>query len=87
MISSQALNTLDERKLNQENVLPLTEDKVRVREHILKETKQSMKQLEQFPETETWKKLAYLVLSRVCIFNRRKGGEVGAMLVETYSNR
>ena len=62
-------------------MLPLTEDTVRVREHILKETQQSMKQLEQFPETETWKKLAYLVLSRVCIFNRKRGGEVGAMLV------
>ena len=67
-------------------MLPLTEDIVRGREHILKKTQQSMKQLEQFPETETWRKLAYLVLCRVSIFNRRRGGEVEAMLLEFYSN-
>ena len=67
-------------------IQPLTEDIVRVREHILKKTQQSMKQLEQFPETETWRKLAYLVLCRVSIFNRRRGGEVEAMLLEFYSN-
>ena len=75
-----------ERKFNQEIVLPLIEDIVRVREHILKKTQQSMKQLEQFPETETWRKLAYLVLCRVSIFNKIRGGEVEAMLLEFYSN-
>ena len=65
-------------------IQPLTEDIVRVREHILKETQQSMKQLEQFPETETWRKLAYLVLCRVSIFNKIRGGEVEAMLLETF---
>lgn len=67
-------------------IQPLTEDIVRVREHILKETQQSMKQLEQFPETETWRKLAYLVLCRVSIFKKIRGGEVEAMLLEFYSN-
>ena len=80
--ASHFIQKIAERKFNQEIVLPLTEDIVRVREHILKETQQSMKQLEQFPETETWRKLAYLVLCRVSIFNKR----IEAMLLEFYSN-
>lgn len=86
-ISSQANNTLAERKFNQENVLPLTDDIVRVRDYILKETQLLMEQVQTFPDMRSWRKLAYLVLCRVCIFNRRRGGEVGAMLVESYANR
>lgn len=86
-ISSQANNTLAERKFNQENVLPLTDDIVRVRDYILKETQLLMEQVQTFPDMRSWRKLAYLVLCRVCIFNRRRGGEVGAILVESYANR
>ncbi|XP_069109914.1 uncharacterized protein [Argopecten irradians] len=38
-------------------------------------------------DTSTWRYLAQLALCRVCVFNRRRGGEVGEMLLTSYQER
>ncbi|XP_033760778.1 uncharacterized protein LOC117342681 [Pecten maximus] len=88
-ISSHAHNTLSERKFNNPDILPLTEDIVCLRKYLLNEMEKVRKELDKQPcsNTSMWRHLAQLTLCRVCVFNRRRGGEVGEMLLASYMER
>ena len=86
-ISSCALNTLKRRKDHQVQILPLTEDLVKVRDHMLKEMEKGSRVVLSNHDYSTWRKLAQMTMSRLILFNKRRGGEVSRLLLKTYQDR
>ena len=86
-VSSCALNTLKRRKDQSVQILPLTEDLVKVKRHMLKEMTMKTHDLLSSPEYTTWRKLAQITMSRLILFNKRRGGEVSRLLLKSYQDR
>lgn len=86
-IASNALNTLRRRKDQTIEVLPLTDDLRQLREYQMKMMKQCISQIKELPLFSTWRKLAQLTMARMIIFNKRRGGEVSRLLLQTYNTR
>ena len=86
-IASNAHNTLKRRKDQTIEVLPLTDDLRQLREYQMKVMKQCIDQIQEIPKYSTWRKLAQLTMTRMIIFNKRRGGEVSRMLLQTYNTR
>lgn len=86
-ISSHANQTLAERKFNTPNFLPLTEDIVCLKNYLLDQEQTLGKELEINLSLSMWRNLAQVILCRVTIFNKRRGGEVGQRSLTMYENR
>ncbi|KAK3794055.1 hypothetical protein RRG08_011835 [Elysia crispata] len=86
-VSSCALNTLKRRKDQSVQILPLTENLVKVKRHMLKEMTMKTRDLLPSPEITTWRKLAQVMTSRLILFNKRRGGEVSRLLLKSYQDR
>lgn len=86
-IASNAHNTLKRRKDQTIEVLPLTEDLRQLREYQMKVMKQCIDQIQEIPMYSIWRKLAQLTMTRMIIFNKRRGGEVSRLLLQTYNTR
>lgn len=86
-IASNAHNTLKRRKDQTIQVLPLTDDLRQLRQYQMEEMKRCIAQLSDTPLYSTWRKLAQLTMTRMIIFNKRRGGEVSKFLLMTYNTR
>ena len=91
-VSHAALSTLDLRKMNKVDPLPLTKDIVK----LAKEMKRQIQELVTEVRTRTlgrnamrlaYNKLSQLACAAVIVFNKRRGGEASRLLVETYKHR
>ncbi|XP_071394677.1 M-phase phosphoprotein 8 isoform X2 [Centroberyx affinis] len=65
----------------------LTDDLIKLHKFIKKEGDEAKKELKQSPSLSTWKKLSEATLAEVCLFNRGRVGNIGRMLLQTYSSR
>ena len=86
-VSSCALNTLKRRKDHEVQILPLTEDLVKVKDHMVKEMDKKVKDVLSNHDYFTWRKLAQMTMARLILFNKRRGGEVSRLLLYSYQNR
>ena len=86
-VSHHSLTTLHERKFNKVNVPPLADDIANLRNYIDKKIEEESMSLEQSPTTKTWTSLARLLLARVVMLNKRRGGEASMLLLVSYQNR
>ena len=87
-ISRHSLTTLNDRKHNQPDLLPVTSDLQKLKEYITLKIISLTSQLESArPDVRTWRELSELVLNRLILFNKRRGGEAARLRVETYTNR
>ena len=90
-ISHAALSTLDLRKMNVQDTLPLTEDLVTLsnslRERIAEVTTSLVGAHSSHEETKLYNELVTLTSASVTVFNKRRGGESARLLLETYVNR
>lgn len=86
-VATNAHNTLKRRKDQSVQLLPITEDLRSLRTYQMKEMRQCIDSLQDSPDYSTWRKLAQLTMTRMTIFNKRRGGEVSKMLLETYKTR
>lgn len=86
-MSKCALATIGQRKTNSVQLLPLTQDLVALQNFQLRTMNELCLQLSNFPSTELWKKLAKVSLSRLIVFNKRRGGEAARMHLSTYVSR
>ena len=86
-IATNAHNTLKRRKDHSIQMLPLTDDLRELRCYQIKEMRQCIDQLQEAPLYSIWRKLAQLTMARMIIFNKRRGGEVSKLLLETYISR
>lgn len=86
-ISSNALFTLQSRKLNSVDLLPITADLIKLSKYLefmIQETKDDIEREKNF---SNWSKLASLTLSRIILFNKRRSGEAARMKIENYTKR
>ena len=86
-IATTAHNTLKRRKDQDIQILPVTEDLRLLRQYHKKEMRQTIDALQESHSYLTWRRLAQLIMTRLIIFNKRRGGEVSKLLLKTYTER
>ena len=86
-ISSNALATIIIKKMNSAELLPLTEDLLKLNKYLSTEIQVFQVLLQHNPcETVAWIKLAKATLAKIILFNKRRGGEPGKMTLKQYAN-
>ncbi|XP_044071880.1 M-phase phosphoprotein 8 isoform X2 [Siniperca chuatsi] len=63
----------------------VTEDLIKLHRFITGEEDEARKELKESPSLSTWKKLSEATLADVCLFNRGRVGNIGRMLLQTYT--
>ena len=86
-ISHHSLTTLNIRKFNKVDVLPLAEDLDKLRKYIDNVISTSVVCLKKHPNLDDWSLLAQATLSRLVIFNKRQGGEASTIRLDAYQSR
>lgn len=65
----------------------VTEDLIKLHRFITGEEEEARKELKESPSLSTWKKLSEATLADVCLFNRGRVGNIGRMLLHTYTSK
>jgi hypothetical protein len=86
-ISSAALATFKRRKYNNPDVLPLTDDLLKLKQYQEKMLSTLTTSLAETPAYTTWRQLMEIVYTRVVIFNKRRCGETAKLLSSAFENR
>lgn len=86
-ISHHSIATLDERKYNKPDLLPITSDLQKLRQFIVSRISSLTVSLRTQPSLQKWRELVELVLVRLILFNKRRGGETAKILLESYEHR
>lgn len=86
-VSHHSLSTLDARKFNQPDLLPVTDNLQKLREFIIDNFNSLVHELERNTSLQPWRQLSEFVLDRLILFNKRRGGETAKLLLETYVSR
>ena len=86
-ITTLCHKTLDVNRFNKVQLLPFTEDLLKVREYMKAQMPVLVKELGKNPNLDTWRMLAEITGSRLTIFNRRRGNEVFNLLVKRFEER
>ncbi|XP_027146992.1 M-phase phosphoprotein 8 isoform X3 [Larimichthys crocea] len=63
----------------------VTEDLIKLHRFITGEEDEARNELKESPSLSTWKKLSEATLADVCLFNRGRVGNIGRMLLQTYT--
>ncbi|XP_042276988.1 uncharacterized protein LOC121903728 isoform X1 [Thunnus maccoyii] len=87
LVSSGALSTLRETKLNTEKKVPFSQDVKRLNFHMENVHVLAEKKLTEFPSAENYAALAKVILARTIIFNRRRAREVSAVSLTAFMSR
>lgn len=86
-INSIAHQTSVEKRFNKKDALPLTEDVQKVQQHLDKEIAMKGKRLIKSPSTQNWQEFAKVLLTKLTLFNFRRGNECAAMQVVKFQQR
>ena len=87
-VSHVALTTMKLLKDESRQTLPSTADLVKLRNYLENGIKQGVQKLsDQEANYSTWRNLSELALSRLIIFNKRRGGEASKLLLSAYQHR
>jgi hypothetical protein len=82
-ISSHAIDTLDENKFNNPEVLPLVRDVKKMTEFVSTNLRSSIDQLRR-GNISAYSNVCRLALASLILFNRRRSGEAQRMTIENY---
>jgi len=89
-VSSNALRSLHDNKLNQPTILPLTQDIAKLSHHLASLADKATAELsnEASPERHpgAWMTLAEVTLTQLILFNRRRVGEVSKIKLVAFQN-
>ncbi|XP_060522328.1 uncharacterized protein LOC132699555 [Cylas formicarius] len=86
-VSSSALATMYNRKMNAAELLPLTSDLIKLSSYLNEEMTKEQIFLSNCATIKTWSRLASLTLSKIILFNKRRSGESARMTIVAYSSR
>ncbi|XP_072027751.1 uncharacterized protein [Amphiura filiformis] len=86
-ISSQSLQTLQERRYTSREKLPKTEDLQLLKAHKEKSLEAEMHMLKRYPSAAAWRALSKSVYVLITVFNKRRGGEVAKMQLSCFFDR
>lgn len=65
----------------------VTEDLIKLHRFISGEEEDARRELKKGPSLSTWKKLSEATLADICLFNRGRVGNIGRMLLQTYTHK
>lgn len=65
----------------------VTEDLIKLHRFITGEEEEASRDLKEGPSLSTWKKLSEATLADICLFNRGRVGNIGRMLLQTYTHK
>ncbi|XP_026150655.1 M-phase phosphoprotein 8 isoform X2 [Mastacembelus armatus] len=82
-----ALSLKQEGKKVEVDKSTVTEDLIKLHKYIVGEEDEARKELKESPSLSTWKKLSEATLADVCLFNRGRVGNIGRMLLQTYTHK
>lgn len=82
-----ALSLKQEGKKVEVDKSTVTEDLIRLHRFITGEENEATKELKENPSLSTWKKLSEATLADVCLFNRGRVGNIGRLLLQTYTSK
>ncbi|XP_033640233.1 uncharacterized protein LOC117300650 isoform X1 [Asterias rubens] len=87
-VSSEALTTMSQRKINKVVELPVAADIQKFSSFLREEIMRTIKQIkENGPSASLYRRCQELVLARLITFNKRHAGEVEQIKVQTYTER
>ena len=86
-ISSASLRTLADNKFNRLDILPVTSDLMKLISFCEDAISTLSQQLKKKSTTEVWRQLAETVLTRLTIFNKRRGSEPSSILLKRFEER
>lgn len=81
-----AQSTTENVELKRVDISTVTTDLLKLHQYISQEQEEAKKDLQHSPTLSTWKKLSEATLADVCLFNRIRVGNIGRLLLETYSS-
>ena len=85
--SSRSLASLESRKQNNLEYLPVAEDLSLLRQHLHSKIVAVSKVLAETKTLESWSKLAKATLARIIIFNKRRSGETATTEINQFQRR
>ena len=83
-VSTNAHSTLEQRKWNKEDCVPLTEDVVTLQNYLRKIEDDAKAELRERVSTTAYKMLSESLLAQVIVFNKKREGEASQLTLETY---
>ena len=83
-VSHLALKTLKDNKRNKPDLIPLTSDLVKLRTFLQDSARQCSEALNSEPNVANYMNLIDVTLSKIILFNKRRGGETARMLISSY---
>ncbi|KAJ8321044.1 hypothetical protein KUTeg_002631 [Tegillarca granosa] len=86
-IGSLAHQTSVEDKFNKKEMLPLTKDLSKLQNYLDNEMPTQCQLVEKCPTKENWRILSYILLTKLTLFNFRRGNEVAAMQITKFNER
>ncbi|KAJ8963042.1 hypothetical protein NQ314_005597 [Rhamnusium bicolor] len=86
-ICSSALATLCQRKMNITELLPLTDDLVKLNDFLNLNLKDAKTKLSAYSDYKNWSNLASSTLCKIVLFNKRRSGEASKISVLQYTSR
>ncbi|XP_028971714.2 uncharacterized protein LOC105010019 isoform X2 [Esox lucius] len=87
MISAAAYRTLEQKKWNAPQLIPLADDVKKMHMYMEDDQKRYYEQLLSLKTSKNWSNLVQVILAQMIIFNRRRDKEVSAMTVATFLSR
>ncbi|MEQ2222974.1 hypothetical protein ILYODFUR_032022 [Ilyodon furcidens] len=83
-ISTNAHSTMEQRKWNKEDCVPLTEDVIALQNYLRKVEDDATEELKKNPSTTAYKLLSESLLAQIIVFNKKREGEASRLTMETY---
>ena len=86
-ISTVAVRTMNTSKFNKVQLLPITEDLLKIRKFMIDSINIHLNSLLRSKDVSSWRRLAEVLGSRLTVFNRRRSNEVYQLLVSRFQDR
>lgn len=84
LVSSVALATLKTNKFNKGQVIPLTDDLVKLEDHLSSRMSILTTQVRISPTYQLWRELAEVTMVRILLLNKHRGAEASKLLLSAY---
>ena len=86
-VTSACTTTMKLSKMNKVQELPDRQDLDKLKEYQTKQLQLLTDTMKTSPNYDTWRELSELTLSRMTLFNKRRGGEAAQLLLSQYVDR
>ncbi|KAI3373346.1 hypothetical protein L3Q82_006647 [Scortum barcoo] len=83
-VSTNAHSTMEQRRWNKEDCVPLTEDVITLQNYLRKIEDESKAELKKCVSTTAYKRLCESLLAQIIVFNKKREGEASRLTLETY---